>query len=152
MDYHSLTTDCPNTFYYVELTTNSTLVIMPIKEVVTMADTFGQYLREQRRKAKISQRELARQVSVDFSYISKLENDRLPPPSARTVIAIADVLGTPRDEILARVGKIPDDVEEAIGTSPGAQSFLQEAQLLKPSDHEWEEMRATLVRLRESDA
>lgn len=116
-----------------------------------MADTFGQYLREQRRKARISQRELARQVSVDFSYISKLENDRLPPPSAKTVIAIADALGTPRDEILARGGKIPNEVEEAIGTSPGAQGFLQEAQLLRPSDQEWEEMRATLVRLRESD-
>lgn len=116
-----------------------------------MESTFGQYLREQRRKASISQRELASRVSVDFSYISKLENDRLPPPSAKTVIAIADVLGTPRDEILARVGKIPDEVEEAIGTSPGAQSFLQEAQLLRPSDQEWEEMKTALVRLRESD-
>lgn len=116
-----------------------------------MKGTFGQYLREQRRNANISQRELARRVSVDFSYISKLENDRLPPPSAKTLIAIADVLGTPRDEILARGGKIPTEVEEAIAGSPGAQGFLQDAQLMKPSDEEWEEIRATLVRLREGD-
>ena len=43
-----------------------------------MEQTFGQYLREQRRRAGMSQRELASRVSVDFSYISKLENDRLP--------------------------------------------------------------------------
>ncbi|MYA61760.1 MAG: helix-turn-helix transcriptional regulator, partial [Dehalococcoidia bacterium] len=56
-----------------------------------MKGTFGQYLREQRRKAGISQRELARRVTVDFSYISNMENARLPPPTATNLIAIADV-------------------------------------------------------------
>ena len=114
-----------------------------------MEQTFGQYLRNQRRMAGISQRELASRVSVDFSYISKLENDRLPPPSARAVIAIADALGASRDDFLARVGKIPDDIERAIATSPGAQRFLLDAQLMSLSDKEWQEIRAALGRLRE---
>lgn len=115
-----------------------------------MDSTFGQYLRQERRRSGITQRELARQVSVDFSYISKLENDRLPPPSASTVIAIAAALGASREEFLARVGKIPTEVEQAIATSPGAQGFLQEAQLMKLSDREWEEIRRSLGRIRES--
>ena len=117
-----------------------------------MSKTFGQYLREERRRSGVSQRELAQRVSVDFSYISKLENDRLPPPSANTVIAIADVLGGARDEYLARVGKIPTDVEQAIATSPSAQGFLQDAQLMDLSDQEWREIRQALSRLRESSA
>ena len=88
-----------------------------------MTETFGQYLRGKRREAGISQRELASRISLDYSYISKLENDRLPPPSAKTVVSIAEALSTSRDEFLARVGKIPSDVEEAIGGSPVAQGF-----------------------------
>ena len=114
-----------------------------------MTETFGQYLRGKRREAGISQRELATRISVDFSYISKLENDRLPPPSASTVVSIAEALSAPRDEFLARVGKIPSDVEEAIAGSPGAQGFLQDVQLMALSDDEWREIRAALSRLRD---
>ena len=114
-----------------------------------MNETFGQYLRGKRREAGINQRELASRISVDFSYISKLENDRMPPPSAKTVVAIAEALSASRDEFLARVGKIPSDIEEAIGGSPGAQGFLQDAQLMALSDHEWMEIRSALRRLRD---
>ena len=48
--------------------------------------TFGQLLRELRRAKGVNQRDLASKVGVDFSYISKLENDRLPPPAADTVV------------------------------------------------------------------
>ena len=115
-----------------------------------MPETFGQYLRSERRKAGISQRQLAGQISVDFSYISKLENGRLPPPSARTVVAIAEALSSSREEFLARVGKIPSDIEEAISGSPGAQGFLQDAQLMALSDDEWREIRVALHKLREN--
>ena len=115
-----------------------------------MIETFGEYLRSKRKEAGISQRELASRISVDYSYISKLENDRLPPPSARTVVSIAEVLATSRDDFLARVGKIPSDVEEAIGSNPSAQGFLQDAQLMALSDDEWREIRAALSKLRGS--
>ena len=114
-----------------------------------MNETFGQYLRGKRRAAGINQRELASRISVDFSYISKLENDRMPPPSAKTVVAIAEALSASRDEFLARVGKIPTDIEEAIGGSTGAQGFLQDAQLMALSDDEWIEIRSALRRLRD---
>lgn len=114
-----------------------------------MESTFGQFLRTQRRLAGISQRELARRVDVDYSYISKLENDRLPPPSAATVIAMADALEISRESFLAVVGKIPTEVEKAIGKSQGAQGFLKDAQLMELSDAEWSKIRAALSRLRD---
>ena len=61
-----------------------------------MAKTFGHNLRELRRSKDVSQRELAEKVGVDFSYISKLENDRLPPPAADTIVKIAKSLASHR--------------------------------------------------------
>ena len=39
--------------------------------------TLGTRLKELRRKARLTQRQLAGRVGVDFSYVSKMENDRL---------------------------------------------------------------------------
>ena len=44
-----------------------------------MSTLFGQTLRELRRSKKVTQRDLATRVGVDFSYISKVENEPLTP-------------------------------------------------------------------------
>ena len=106
-------------------------------------------MRERRRVAGLSQRQLAERAALDFSYISKLENDRLPPPAADTVVQICRVLGIPPGELLALAGKIPSKVREGVSTSAAAQDFLQEAQQMKLSDAEWRRMAGTLRRLRE---
>jgi transcriptional regulator with XRE-family HTH domain len=102
--------------------------------------TFGETLRERRRAAGLSQRELAERTGLDFSYISKVENGRLPPPAADTVVAICRVLGAPPEELLALAGKLPSDVQARVGTSPVAQRFLSEADRLALTDEEWERM------------
>ena len=110
--------------------------------------TFGTELKEQRRKAGISQRDLANKIGLDFSYISKLENDRLPPPSAETILAICKVLELPPETLLAEAGKLPDDVQRVIGESRAAQEFLRDAKSLELSDEEWSLMRNSLHKLR----
>jgi transcriptional regulator with XRE-family HTH domain len=114
-----------------------------------MPKTFGEALREKRREAGLSQRELASQVGLDFSYISKLENDRLPPPSAETVVALAQILGIRAEEMLALTGKLRQEVREALSTSPTAQEFLENARVMKLSESEWKEMVSVLRGLRE---
>ena len=69
--------------------------------------TFGQTLKEIRRGKGITQRELATAVGVDFSYISKVENDRMPPPAADTIVKICEKLGVSPDTLLAMTGKMP---------------------------------------------
>jgi transcriptional regulator with XRE-family HTH domain len=110
--------------------------------------SFGAMLREKRRAAGVSQRELAKKIGIDFSYISKLENDRLAPPAAETIVAICEILEIPAEELLSAAGKIPDDVQKSISESKVAQEFLREAQQLELSEQEWEQMRASLRRLR----
>jgi transcriptional regulator with XRE-family HTH domain len=114
-----------------------------------MSTTFGAVLREKRRHAQISQRRLADLVGVDFSYISKLENDRLPPPAADTIVRIAGSIRCPSEELLAAAQKLPGDVGAALSAQPAAVRFLQEASMLSLSDTEWEQMRGTLKSLRD---
>jgi len=112
-----------------------------------MDTTFGALLREKRQAAGVNQRELASKIKVDFSYISKLENDRLSPPAAETIVAICEVLDIAPEELLSAAGKIPSDVQKTIGESQAAQQFLREAQQLDLSDEEWQQMRKSLQNL-----
>lgn len=110
---------------------------------------FGATLRELRRQAGLTQRGLAARTALDFSYISKIENGRLPPPSADTLVAICGVLDVPAEDLLALVGKIPSDVQRTVSTSREAQRFLLEAGRMSPTDREWGQLAASLRQLRD---
>lgn len=110
-------------------------------------DPFANLLREKRRSAGISQRQLAEKAGVDFSYISKLENGRLPPPSAETVQRIATILGCAIEELLAAARKMPAGVNDTL-TAPAALRFLTEANRLRPSAEEWDALLGKLHGLR----
>lgn len=116
---------------------------------MTPHPSFGRALRDSRRGAGITQRELAERAGVDFSYVSKLENDRLPAPAADTVVRFCEIIGVPAERLLALSRKIPSDVQDIIGSSLGAQEFLRVARDLGLSDDEWRDLRATVRRLRE---
>jgi len=113
-----------------------------------MAPSFGTALREKRRAASLTQRELADRAGVDFSYISKLENDRLPPPAADTVVKLAALLGCSAEELLALTGKLPSQVQERLSNSRAAQEFLRLAQERELSETEWRRLADSLRRLR----
>lgn len=114
-----------------------------------MAETFGQTLRELRRSKGMSQRSLAEKVGVDFSYISKIENNRLPPPAADTIVKICEVLSVPSEELLSSTGKMPTSSKEMIGTSSAALQFIREAEEMNLSESEWEQLTKKLKRLRD---
>ncbi|UCC31317.1 MAG: helix-turn-helix transcriptional regulator [Phycisphaerales bacterium] len=116
-----------------------------------MGSAFGQRLRELRRQAGLSQRRLAKEVGVDFSYVSKLENDRLPAPSAETVIRLAEAIGASTEELLAVAKKIPGAVGDEVVGEPAAQRFLRMASTMKLSGPEWEAMVGKLESLREKE-
>lgn len=75
---------------------------------------FGKRLRELRKAKGMSQRYLADQVGVDFTYISKVETNALPPPSEKTILAMAQALDVDADELLVLAGKIPSDLAKCI--------------------------------------
>jgi transcriptional regulator with XRE-family HTH domain len=77
---------------------------------MTEANKFGKKLRELRKKAGLTLRELARSIDVDFTYISKLENGQLPPPSEPIITRLASALDTDKEQLIDLAGRVPCDI------------------------------------------
>lgn len=113
-----------------------------------MKETFGQILKELRRNKNISQRELADRVGVDFSYISKVENDRLAPPAAETIIKISNILDIPSEVLLSHSGKVSDEMRDTMSSSPEALMFMNEVKNMNLQANEWQMLIGELKKLR----
>jgi transcriptional regulator with XRE-family HTH domain len=74
--------------------------------------TFGRTIQELRRARNLTQRDLAARLGIDFTYLSKLENDRGEPPGEATVRKIAEILEADPEELLALAGKLPAELRE----------------------------------------
>ena len=87
---------------------------------------FASTLKSLRTERKITQRELAEKVEVDFTYISKMENSQLKnTPSAETIIKIAHALDGDADQLMLLAKKIPDTIRETIIEDNLANAFLR---------------------------
>jgi len=95
-------------------------------------ETYGAVLRRERHARGLSQRQLADQVGVDFTYLSKVENGRLPAPSEATIAQIAKVLGADAETHLAHAKKVPLDVRSRYASYPIAATRLLRALHEKP--------------------
>jgi HTH-type transcriptional regulator, competence development regulator len=112
---------------------------------------FGEALRELRRKHGITQRDLANKTGLDFSYISKLENGRNPPPAADTIVKICKVLEEPPEQLLALTAKLPSDIQQTISGSHAAQLFLREAQRQNLTEEDWRLLSDQVKQLKGDD-
>ena len=87
--------------------------------------TFGERLRQLRRAQGLDQRRLAARVGIDFTYLSKIENGRMLPPSAETIVKLAQALQADADELLLLANKVPEDLTPVITQSPRWPAFLR---------------------------
>lgn len=91
---------------------------------------FGEYLKKVRQSNKMSQRELAQQVGVDFTYISKIENGAMPAPSEETIKKIASALNEDANRMILLAKKIPTGFQEVIHQHEELPAFLRKAPTL----------------------
>jgi transcriptional regulator with XRE-family HTH domain len=111
--------------------------------------TLGSRVRALRLDTKLSQRDLAERVAkrlkendrggFDFTYLSKIENDRLVP-SAAVLLALAAELNGNSDELLALAGKAPADVGDMLKKSEGARMFFRSALSTQLSEEDWKKL------------
>jgi transcriptional regulator with XRE-family HTH domain len=87
---------------------------------------FGEFLKSLRNQIKMSQRELAERVGLDFTYISKIENDVMAPPSEEKLLAMEEVLGVDKYELVLYADKIPTDFKNVILADADVQDYLRE--------------------------
>ncbi len=84
---------------------------------------FGEKLRQIRHSRGLSQRVLAGKVGLNYTYLSKIENDRLDFsqfPSEATIRKLAQALETDEDELLLMAEKIPEAIRKRIVQRPEA--------------------------------
>jgi HTH-type transcriptional regulator, competence development regulator len=84
--------------------------VFPMTDGPSVQDSFGRRIKRKRRELGVTQRELAGRLKIDFTYLSKLENDRGEPPGEKTVRNLAAELGDDAEELLALAGKLPDQL------------------------------------------
>ncbi len=79
--------------------------------------SFGQTLQKIRRAKEKTQRELAAAMKMDFTYFSKLENDRFDSKPTRDTIdkiaAAMECTVEERNELLTAAGRVGEEFEEA---------------------------------------
>lgn len=88
--------------------------------------SFGRTIRGLRKERGITQKELAEGVGIDFTYLSKIENDRMPPPSEKTIRALGEALGTDPDQLILLAGKLPVDLVESV-----AEGFVRHPEAIR---------------------
>ena len=85
---------------------------------------------------------------MDFTYLSKIENGRVEPPSEvvlkRIARALAGVLARDAtelsDELITLAGKIPADLAATLSRNPGAVRFLRSLGDDVRSSAEWQRL------------
>lgn len=113
--------------------------------------TFGQRLRELRKANNLSQRDLADRVGLDFTYLSKIENDKMGPPAADNISKLAELLGADSDELLALAGKVPQGLGETLKKSEGARMFYRSTKDMDLSEADWQKLLQDLKSRKKSD-
>jgi len=83
--------------------------------------TFGERVRELRNAKGWSLRELAEQVGVGFTYLSRVENGRLnygDYPSNALIHRLADSLDADEEELLVLAERVPDRIRQRVLERP----------------------------------
>lgn len=87
------------------------------------AMTFGERIRQLRKAKNLNQQQLADKVGINFTYLSKIENNRLTTtdfPSEDTIKKLAKYLGADADELLLMAKKVPDSIRKRVIERPDA--------------------------------
>jgi transcriptional regulator with XRE-family HTH domain len=77
---------------------------------------FGQIIAEARKKASLSQKDLASRIKkedgnpISPQYLNDIERDRRNPPSEFILTQFANELNLPIDYLIIIAGKVPEDL------------------------------------------
>jgi HTH-type transcriptional regulator, competence development regulator len=80
-----------------------------------VSEDFGKLIRQARKVKNYSQRELAKILEIDFTYLSKLENNRADyAPKEDVIRGLARNLDLDEEELIYLAGRIPHQEEELL--------------------------------------
>ena len=113
--------------------------------------TFGKKIRELRKQKQLTLRQLAEMVGVHFTYMSKIENERLPhTPSFKTIQGLAKALDADELELLELAHKVPPSIGTLFKQKEALQFFRRAASTIHKPE-EWKELSEYLEAKNRSD-
>ena len=90
---------------------------------------FGSRVRQLRKSTGLSQRDFADKIGIDFTYLSKIENGKVEPPSEEKIRMIARVLENDEEELLALAGKFSaEEMRKVVEQEPNVGRLLRKIQ------------------------
>ncbi len=116
---------------YVCVDFNSTSAMLhPLLET-----TFGRKLHELRHNKGMTLRALAEAAGVDFTYLSKIENDKIGYlPGADTIRDLAVALDVDAIELLQLANKLPPELASLAGNAKARRFFKRAQEIASPKD------------------
>jgi transcriptional regulator with XRE-family HTH domain len=106
--------------------------------------SLGERIRELRQAKKFTQRQLAEIAGIDYTYLSKIENDRLEhSPSLKTLKVLAEILGADELDLLDLADKMPPVLRD-IADNPEALQFFRRASKVSKSPKFWRSLTSQL--------
>jgi HTH-type transcriptional regulator, competence development regulator len=117
--------------------------------------TFGSRLRELRigHREYGSLREFARKVGLSPAYLSRIENEKEPPPSEQVIEKLAAALGADKYELFSFAGRVPTEFLETFRRNPrSVASFMRKAKEVGlEDDRQWMKLEESLSRMKRKD-
>lgn len=103
---------------------------------------FGETIKRLRKELRFTQRELAEKLNVNYTYISKIENNKLEaPPSQELIRKMAEILDTDPNSLLDLAGKLDlKRLQQIASETPEAGTVLRRIQETNLSDEQWREI------------
>ena len=100
-----------------------------------MEVTFGQKLRELRLEKGMTLRALAEAAGVDFTYLSKIENDKVGYlPGAETIRDLAQALDADAIGLLQLANKLPPELVTLAENAKARRFFQRAGEIASPKD------------------
>jgi transcriptional regulator with XRE-family HTH domain len=104
--------------------------------------SFGTRIRQLRKEHDLTLRELAEQVEIDFTYLSKIETGSAPVPAEATIRRLAKALGADPEELVLLANKLPAAFEHDLLERPEQQVAELYRSIVgkRYSDEDWHEI------------
>jgi transcriptional regulator with XRE-family HTH domain len=89
-----------------------------LPELAERGLTFGDTLRNARKRAGLDVAEVAKRVGVSRDYLYKIERGEAPAPGTERIDQLANAVGADRDEFHLAAGKLPREVLDSFRIDP----------------------------------
>ncbi len=105
----------------------------------------GTRIRQLRRERGLTLRALAERAGVNYTFLSKIENNKPGfGPGAENIRALATALGTDPLELLELAGKVPPELQHMASSAAGRRFYRCSKGITSPED--WDTLSNVLER------